>query len=86
MGQTWMVVANSFKVVREVLVTQGESVSDRPANPLQEEIGHGLGERVSHTHTQVSSQEAAFPLCLFTASNKVKPCVNHEEKGAKVYI
>lgn len=49
MGQTWMVVANSFKVVREVLVTHSESVSDRPMIPLHEDIVHGQGECVLHT-------------------------------------
>lgn len=37
-------MVNSFKVVREALVTHGESVSDRPDLPLQEEIAHGKGE------------------------------------------
>lgn len=49
MGQTWMVVLNSFKVVREALVTQGESLSDRPVLPLQDDIGQGLGEGLEHT-------------------------------------
>lgn len=47
MGQTWMVVVNGFKVVREVLVTHGENVSDRPVFPLREDIVHGLGEQVT---------------------------------------
>ncbi|CAF95843.1 unnamed protein product, partial [Tetraodon nigroviridis] len=50
MGQSWMVVANSYKVVREVLVTQGESVSDRPVLPLQEDIVHGYGVISSNGH------------------------------------
>lgn len=41
-----MVVVNSFKVVREALVTHGESVSDRPDLPLQEDIAKGKGEGV----------------------------------------
>lgn len=44
MGQTWMVVLNSFKVLKEALVNQGDSVADRPDSPLQTDIGHGLGE------------------------------------------
>lgn len=63
MGQTWMVVVNSFKVVREALVTHGESVSDRPHQPLQEEIGSGKGEG-GLTRTKI--------LCSFTAANNLQ--------------
>lgn len=54
MGQTWMVVVNSFKVVREALVTHGESVSDRPDLPLQDEIANGKGEGGSNTHRDLN--------------------------------
>lgn len=49
-------MVNSFKVVREILVTHGESVSDRPALPLQQDVVHGLGEQVSHTQAKICSQ------------------------------
>lgn len=54
MGQSWIVVVNSFKVVRETLVAHGESVSDRPELALQKEVAHGLGEG-SNTHRQRSA-------------------------------
>lgn len=41
MGQGWMVVLNGFKVVKEALVNQGDSLADRPVQPLQMDIGNG---------------------------------------------
>uniref|UniRef100_A0A667Y484 Uncharacterized protein n=1 Tax=Myripristis murdjan TaxID=586833 RepID=A0A667Y484_9TELE len=35
MGQTWMVVLNGFQIVKEALVTQGDSLADRPILPFQ---------------------------------------------------
>ncbi|KAK2907788.1 cytochrome P450 2J2-like isoform X2 [Channa argus] len=40
MGQMWMVVLNRFEILREALVTQGDSIVDRPCLPLQEDIFH----------------------------------------------
>ncbi|KAK2907789.1 hypothetical protein Q8A73_008862 [Channa argus] len=34
MGQMWMVVLNRFEILREVLVTQGDSIVDRPRRSL----------------------------------------------------
>ncbi|XP_040895603.1 cytochrome P450 2J6-like [Toxotes jaculatrix] len=43
MGQTWMVVLNSLEILKEALVTQGDSSADRPYLPLTEDTLHGLG-------------------------------------------
>uniref|UniRef100_A0A3B4X561 Cytochrome P450 2J6-like n=2 Tax=Seriola lalandi dorsalis TaxID=1841481 RepID=A0A3B4X561_SERLL len=43
MGQNWMVVLNSFEVLKDALVTQGDSLVDRPEFPLQDEVTCGLG-------------------------------------------
>lgn len=72
----WMVVANSFKVVREVLVNHGESVSDRPPTALQEEIAHGRGEQILHTQAKICSQvcdshiEKPHSICVLIYSFK----------------
>lgn len=45
-----MVVLNGFKVVKEALVNQGDSVVDRPVPPLQIDICYGKivkGERTA---------------------------------------
>uniref|UniRef100_A0A667XSS3 Cytochrome P450 2J2-like n=1 Tax=Myripristis murdjan TaxID=586833 RepID=A0A667XSS3_9TELE len=44
MGQTWMVVLNGFQIVKEALVTQGDSLADRPILPLQMDVSRFLGE------------------------------------------
>ena len=44
MGQTWMVVLNGFKILKEALVTQGDSLADRPSLPLQDDIAHNQGQ------------------------------------------
>uniref|UniRef100_A0A3Q1HK00 Uncharacterized protein n=1 Tax=Anabas testudineus TaxID=64144 RepID=A0A3Q1HK00_ANATE len=38
MGQVWMVVLNSFEALKEALITQGDSVTDRPDLPLQDDL------------------------------------------------
>ncbi|XP_029285242.1 cytochrome P450 2J2-like [Cottoperca gobio] len=43
MGQVWMVVLNRLKVLKEGLVTQGDSLADRPDLPLLLDITHGQG-------------------------------------------
>ncbi|XP_034002240.1 cytochrome P450 2J6-like [Trematomus bernacchii] len=43
MGQTWVVVLNRFEVLKEALVTQGDSLVDRPDMPLQHDVSRGLG-------------------------------------------
>ncbi|KAK5870167.1 hypothetical protein PBY51_024823 [Eleginops maclovinus] len=43
MGQSWMVVLNRFEVLKEALVTQGDSLVDRPEMPLQHDVSRGLG-------------------------------------------
>lgn len=44
MGQMWMVVLNRLEVLKEGLVTQGDSLVDRPKLPLQDDMSNGLGE------------------------------------------
>ncbi|KAJ4942813.1 hypothetical protein JOQ06_005325 [Pogonophryne albipinna] len=51
MGQSWMVVLNRFEVLREALVTQGDSLSDRPDLPLFVDISSGLGIVFSNGNT-----------------------------------
>lgn len=44
-------VLNGFKAVKEALVNQGDSVVDRPLEPLQIDIWNGerdLGEKQQH--------------------------------------
>lgn len=51
MGQDWIVVLNGFKAVKEALVNQGDSLVDRPVQPLQIDIWNGgrdLGENNQH--------------------------------------
>ncbi|KAF7659672.1 hypothetical protein LDENG_00294510 [Lucifuga dentata] len=60
MGQTWMVVLNGFRVLKEALVTQGDSLADRPALPLQQEIAHGLGVIMSNGN--IWKQQRRFAL------------------------
>nr|XP_033937131.1 cytochrome P450 2J6-like [Pseudochaenichthys georgianus] len=51
MGQSWMVVLNRFEVLREALVTQGDSLSDCPDLPLFVDITSGLGIVFSNGNT-----------------------------------
>ncbi|XP_041647495.1 cytochrome P450 2H2-like [Cheilinus undulatus] len=50
MGQKWMVVLNGFGVLKEALVNQGDSFSDRPPLPLYMDIFNGLGVVLSNGH------------------------------------
>uniref|UniRef100_H2V8A7 Cytochrome P450 2J6-like n=1 Tax=Takifugu rubripes TaxID=31033 RepID=H2V8A7_TAKRU len=79
-GQTWMVVVNSFKVVREALVTHGESVSDRPDLPLQDEIAHGKGVISSNGHLWKQQRRFALStLRLFGFGKKsLEPFITDE--------
>ncbi|XP_028301097.1 cytochrome P450 2J6-like [Gouania willdenowi] len=40
MGQTWMVVLNSLEVLKEGLITQGDSMVERPDVPLLDDVLH----------------------------------------------
>nr|XP_040041230.1 cytochrome P450 2J6-like [Gasterosteus aculeatus aculeatus] len=51
MGHRWMVVLNGITVLKEALVTQGDSLADRPDLPLQHDIAHGLGVIFSNGNT-----------------------------------
>uniref|UniRef100_A0A667Y3Y1 Uncharacterized protein n=1 Tax=Myripristis murdjan TaxID=586833 RepID=A0A667Y3Y1_9TELE len=50
MGQTWMVVLNGFQIVKEALVTQGDSLADRPILPFQVDMFLNLGLIFSNGH------------------------------------
>ncbi|XP_041646716.1 cytochrome P450 2J6-like [Cheilinus undulatus] len=50
MGQEWMVVLNGFEVLKEALVNQGDSFSDRPPLPLYMDMSNGLGVVLSNGH------------------------------------
>ena len=39
-------VLNGFKIIKEALVTQGDSVSDRPMTASQNDVSHNLGEEL----------------------------------------
>uniref|UniRef100_A0A3B5A4V2 Cytochrome P450 2J6-like n=1 Tax=Stegastes partitus TaxID=144197 RepID=A0A3B5A4V2_9TELE len=49
-GQERVVVLNGLEVLKEALVTQGDSLADRPDYPLQTERSHGLGVIFSSGH------------------------------------
>ena len=44
LGQSWTVVLNGFKAVKEALVTQADCVAERPMLPLEVDILHNKGE------------------------------------------
>ncbi|KAL1023156.1 hypothetical protein UPYG_G00037080 [Umbra pygmaea] len=50
MGQTWMVVLNGYQIIKEALITQGESFADRPTPPLTRDMGHTFGIVNSNGH------------------------------------
>ncbi|XP_062250673.1 cytochrome P450 2J6-like [Platichthys flesus] len=50
MGSEWMVVLNRYEVLKEALVTQGDSLAERPALPLPVESCNGLGLVFSESH------------------------------------
>ncbi|XP_059196418.1 cytochrome P450 2J2-like [Centropristis striata] len=52
MGQTWIVVLNRFEVLKEALVEQGDSVSERPNLPMVLDITRGRGISFSTTWKQ----------------------------------
>ncbi|XP_046905439.1 cytochrome P450 2J2-like [Hypomesus transpacificus] len=60
MGSTWTVVLNGFKIIKEALVTQGESVSDRPTTALNHEMSNDLG--VVSTNGHLWKQQRRFAL------------------------
>ncbi|XP_071343745.1 cytochrome P450 2J6-like isoform X2 [Trachinotus anak] len=60
MGQKWMVVLNRFEILKEALVTQGDSLTDRPELPLQEDVSHGLG--VVFSRGNIWKQQRRFAL------------------------
>ncbi|XP_062871716.1 cytochrome P450 2J6-like [Trichomycterus rosablanca] len=43
LAQKWTVVLNGYKTVKEALVTQGDSMADRPDSVINEKICHHLG-------------------------------------------
>ncbi|XP_061593601.1 cytochrome P450 2J6-like isoform X2 [Cololabis saira] len=59
-GQEWTVVLNGFKTLKEALVTKGDSFADRPDQPLQEDIGGGLG--VITSNGKLWKQQRRFAL------------------------
>uniref|UniRef100_A0A3P8UFE9 Uncharacterized protein n=1 Tax=Amphiprion percula TaxID=161767 RepID=A0A3P8UFE9_AMPPE len=60
MGQVWMVVLNRFEVLKEALVTQGDSLADRPQLPMQHDVTHGLG--IGFTNGHIWRQQRRFAL------------------------
>uniref|UniRef100_UPI0037E7617D cytochrome P450 2J2-like n=1 Tax=Semicossyphus pulcher TaxID=241346 RepID=UPI0037E7617D len=60
MGQEWVVVLNRFEVLKEALVNQGDSLVDRPALPLMQDVSHGLG--LGFSNGQIWKQQRRFTL------------------------
>ncbi|XP_068447255.1 cytochrome P450 2J2-like [Clinocottus analis] len=60
MGQRWMVVLNGFEVLKEALVHQGDSLTDRPDLPLVKDISQGLG--VIFSNGNLWKQQRRFAL------------------------
>ncbi|XP_019936176.2 cytochrome P450 2J6-like [Paralichthys olivaceus] len=60
MGSAWMVVLNRFEVLKEALVTQGDSLAERPDLPLMNDISNGLGLVFSKSH--IWRQQRRFAL------------------------
>ncbi|XP_051802856.1 cytochrome P450 2J6-like isoform X5 [Acanthochromis polyacanthus] len=59
-GQKWTVVLNGFEVLKEALVTQGDSLADRPLGPLIVERSQGRG--VITTSGHIWRQQRRFAL------------------------
>uniref|UniRef100_A0A3B4Z470 Uncharacterized protein n=1 Tax=Stegastes partitus TaxID=144197 RepID=A0A3B4Z470_9TELE len=60
MGYNWIVVLNRSAVLKEALVTQGDSMADRPQLPLPLEMTHGRGMIFTNGH--VWRQQRRFAL------------------------
>ncbi|XP_059196417.1 cytochrome P450 2J2-like [Centropristis striata] len=63
MGQTWVVVVNGFRVMREALVDQGDGLLDRPYLPLVQDTVVGLG--VVFTCGKAWRQQRRFAVSTF---------------------
>uniref|UniRef100_A0A3Q1BAR8 Uncharacterized protein n=1 Tax=Amphiprion ocellaris TaxID=80972 RepID=A0A3Q1BAR8_AMPOC len=50
MGQVWLIVLNGLEALKEALITQRDSLADRPRLPLLEAITHGRGLNFSSGH------------------------------------
>ncbi|KAM4574935.1 cytochrome P450 2J6-like [Fundulus diaphanus] len=59
-GQKWSVVLNGFEAIKEALVTNGDSMVDRPALALQEDVSGGLGVIMSNGN--IWKQQRRFAL------------------------
>ncbi|XP_030627994.1 cytochrome P450 2J3 [Chanos chanos] len=59
-GSERMVFVSGFKMVKEVLVTQGETFSDRPVSPLFHETYKGRGLSFSNGHAWKKQQQFAI--------------------------
>ncbi|XP_069006428.1 cytochrome P450 2J2-like [Embiotoca jacksoni] len=60
MGQRWLVVLNGFDVLKEALVTQGDSLVDRPEFPLVDNVFHKRG--VISSNGNIWKQQRRFAL------------------------
>ncbi|XP_059196409.1 cytochrome P450 2J6-like [Centropristis striata] len=60
MGQKWMVVLNRFEVLKEALVTQGDSLVDRPYQAIIDDVTHGQG--VVFSNGNIWKQQRRFAL------------------------
>ncbi|XP_051802851.1 cytochrome P450 2J6-like isoform X2 [Acanthochromis polyacanthus] len=60
MGQVWLIVLNGLGAMKEALVTQRDSLADRPRLPLVEAITHGQG--MTFTSGHIWRQQRRFAL------------------------
>ncbi|XP_056156237.1 cytochrome P450 2J2-like [Lampris incognitus] len=60
LGQEWIVMLNGFKTVKDVLVNQGDSFSDRPLLPILDEVAFKQG--IANTNGHMWKQQRRFAL------------------------
>ncbi|XP_063056859.1 cytochrome P450 2J6-like [Engraulis encrasicolus] len=68
---TWTVVLNGYKTVREALVTQGDPMADRPETALSQDVGQHLGVITSNGYMWKQQRRfALFTLKYFGVGKK----------------
>ncbi|XP_041912202.1 cytochrome P450 2J6-like [Alosa sapidissima] len=71
MSSSWSVVLNGYKMVREALVTQGDTMADRPESALSMEVSNHLGVVTSNGYLWRQQRKfALFTLKSFGVGKK----------------
>ncbi|XP_048108790.1 cytochrome P450 2J6-like isoform X2 [Alosa alosa] len=71
MSSSWSVVLNGYKMVREALVTQGDTMADRPESALSMEVSNHLGVVTSNGYLWRQQRKfALFTLKYFGVGKK----------------